>query len=149
VLISVRYSIYGRKRFILPRPNSLLKAIVTNVQNELYIPHTLVLGHTLQKNSVIPPETHLVALLPIDHTISPASLSRLKKVGWTIRFEHDLSVPGIETPKETFQSNFIKLRIWSWVEYAKIAWIDADCIVLGDMSHLLSDSFGKTAINVH
>jgi glycogenin glucosyltransferase len=120
------------------------KAIVSMVQNEDYLPMALVLGYTLQKYNqrLANDGIDQVMLVPYEHDMSPTSLARLKKVGWTIRYEQDVAVEGTETLYVAYQRNFLKLRLWSWTEYAKVGFIDADCMVRGDVSLLVSDKFG-------
>jgi alpha-N-acetylglucosamine transferase len=118
-------------------------AIVSNVQNELYVPYALCLAHTIQKcNPGIADTSNLVLLVPNENDITPISLKRLERVGWKIRMEDDVAVPGTDDIPSTFRRNFIKLRIWSWTEYRKILFLDADVLVRGDISLLLSDGFG-------
>jgi alpha-N-acetylglucosamine transferase len=137
----VNYSIYGPEKFLEIEEKPLKKVIVTNIHNDLYVVNALVLGYTLQKYNTFSPDVELLALVPYQHSISPRNLERLKEIGWRIRHEHDIVVAGIETLKQAFQRNFIKLRVWSWTEYAKVVWIDADCIVTGDISLLLSTKY--------
>jgi hypothetical protein len=120
------------------------KAIVSNVQNEAYVPLALVLAYTIRKyNSVhLTHPVDLVLLLPHEHDITSASLTRLEQVGWQFRYEDDLEVNGTDTLPRNYRRNFIKLRLWSWVEYRKIAFLDADTMVMGDIGELLSDGFG-------
>jgi alpha-N-acetylglucosamine transferase len=121
-----------------------LKAIVTNVQNEHYVTNALVLGYTLQKYNPTLADQNIEAVLmvPYKHDITPKSMSQLKEVGWIIRYEEDLAVEGVQSLPLNYQRNFIKLRVWRWIDYLKIAWIDADCMVKGDVSFLLSTDFG-------
>ena len=122
-------------------------AIVSNLQNELYAPCAFVLAHTLKKHNPHLTSrwgTELILLLPRKNDITTSTLRKLEKFGWTIRYEDDIEVKNSETLAAHFRRNYIKLRVWSWIEYVKIAWIDADCVVMGDISLLLSNRFGKS-----
>jgi len=114
-------------------------AIVTNVQNELYVPNSIVLGYTIQKHNpnLVHNGTELILMIPHKHDITEISMARLKVIGWVIRYEDDVVVEGIENILIQYRRNYINLRIWRWVEYRKIAFID--CLVMGDISLLLFD----------
>jgi alpha-N-acetylglucosamine transferase len=116
------------------------------LQNSLYVGNALVLGHTLGKhNPTLAMEgIGQILLVPFDHDLSPTNLTRLREVGWTIQYEHDVQVEGMETLQRHYQRNFMKLRLWEWMNYTKIGYIDADCLVRGDVRLLVSDAFGKT-----
>jgi alpha-N-acetylglucosamine transferase len=75
-------------------------------------------------------------------------MSRLREVGWQVRQEHDIEVPGMEYLQANYKRNYMKLRVWAWTEYKKIAVIDADCMCTGDVSLLLSDKFGKLPLKM-
>lgn len=123
-------------------------AIVSNVHNELYLPLALVLGYSIKKYNphLSQRSTDLVLLLPKDNDITPYNRARLEKIGWKLREEEDIYFSGIEGLKPAFQRNFIKYKMWNWTEYSKIAFIDADCLVEGDISLLLSDGYGKLSL---
>jgi alpha-N-acetylglucosamine transferase len=121
------------------------KAIVSNVQNEGYVPYVLCLAHTILKyNPDITDIADLIVLVPNENDITPVSMARLQAVGWSIRMEDDLLFEGIEDLNWNFRRNFIKLRIWLWTEYRKIAFLDADVVVRGDISLLVHDGFGTS-----
>lgn len=119
-------------------------AIVSNLQNERYVVNALVLAYSLQKHNTYLRQqgTELVLMVPYVNDISETSITRLKTLGWQIRYENDITVPGVENLLEIHRRNYIKLRVWRWVEYEKLAWIDADTLIMGDVSLLLSDKFG-------
>jgi len=123
------------------------KAIVCNLQNEQYVPNTLVLGYTIRKhNPNLGDETDLVLLVPLDHDMTNTSLTRLQEVGWKIRPEPNLAVNGAENLQPNYRRNFMKLIIWSWIEYRKVALIDADCMCMGDISLWISENFGASPL---
>ncbi|ODQ54744.1 nucleotide-diphospho-sugar transferase [Saitoella complicata NRRL Y-17804] len=122
-------------------------AIVTNVQNEAYVPYALTLGYTIQKyNDLRDMEADMVIMIPRVHDIRPSSLSKLQRIGWKIRFVDDIQIGGSENLQSNYRRNFLKFWCWTWVEYRMIAFIDADCLVRGDISRLLNESFGFGAV---
>ena len=123
---------------------AIFNPIVSYVQNEEYVPITLNLCYTVQKyNPNIPYEK--IILLPTDHTVSPMSLARFQELGWTLRLEEPIEVEGSENLPANYRRNFVKLHIWKWIEFRKLAYIDGDCLVLGDISLLLSEGIGTTS----
>ena len=127
-----------------PNGGPARKAIVCNLQNENYSPNALLLGYTIRKHhpNLTQDATDTILLIPHEHDITPKTLSRLEEVGWKIRKGAEVIVPGMENLQSNYQRNFMKLRIWSWIEYSKIAVVDADCLCMGDISLLLSNKFG-------
>jgi alpha-N-acetylglucosamine transferase len=123
------------------------RAIVSNVQNEKYVPYALCLAYTIQKYKPAndTPAVDLVLLVPTKNDITTESSLRLQQAGWTIRIEDDVIVEGTEKLNPNFRRNFIKLRVWSWTEYRKILFLDADTMVMGDISLLISDGFGTSS----
>ena len=119
-------------------------AIVSNVQNDWYVHYALLLGYTIKKyNPALPSiSAEMVLLIPRQHDINQANMDRLRELGWKIKFEDDLTVEGMNNLSPNWRRNLIKLRLWSWVEYRKILFLDADTMVLGDISLLLHDGFG-------
>ena len=80
-------------------------------------------------------------LVQKNNDISQLGLENLEMVGWKFRKEADLAVSGTERLNLNWRRNFIKLRVWTWIEYRKILLPDADTTVWGDIS-LRSDGFG-------
>lgn len=106
----------------------------------------LTLGYSIKKYNprLADLSTELVLLVPNENDITPASISKLEKVGWKLRNEDDIVLNGTENLYKGFQRNFIKFRVWTWTEYRKVVLLDADTVCLGDISLLLSDGFGKS-----
>ena len=44
-----------------------------------------------------------------------------------------------------YKDNFGRINLWSWTEYSRIVYIDADCVVLRDISSLFLLPAGVTA----
>ena len=137
----------GVKAFgVAQRKKPTDRAIVSNVQNEKYVPYALCLAYTLQKYKPAndTAAVDLVLLVPTENDITIESSLRLQQAGWTIRTEDDVKVKGAEKLNPNFRRNFIKLRVWSWTEYRKILYLDSDTLVMGDISLLISDGFGTS-----
>ena len=143
-LTLTEYPVWSRFRGASLPSTQRRTAIVSNLQNDLYVANALILGYTIQKHNpnMIREGTDLILLVPNKNDITYNNMMRLQKL-WTIRYEDDIEVKGSERLLVHHRRNYIKLRIWSWVNYTKIAWIDADCMVMGDISLLLSDKFGE------
>jgi len=125
----------------------ILNAVVSHVQNEDYLPYVLVLGYSIRKyNPTLSssPGTDLLLLVPRKNDLTQHDIERLEAVGWKIRLDDDIELEGQEQLNPNWRRNFIKLRVWAWTEYRKIAFLDADTLVSGDISLLLSDGFCKS-----
>lgn len=44
-----------------------------------------------------------------------------------------------------YKENFGRINLWAWTEYSRIVYIDADCVVLRDISALFLLPHGVTA----
>jgi alpha-N-acetylglucosamine transferase len=117
---------------------------VSNVQNDWYVHFALLLGYTIKKYNpdLASISAEMVLLIPREHDIRQANMDLLTELGWKIKFEEDLTVEGINNLNPNWRRNLIKIRLWSWFEYRKILFLDADAMVLGDISLLLHDGFG-------
>lgn len=128
-------------------------AIATNLQTDGgYVEMALALGYTIKKYNprLDDLSTELILLVPYDNNLTPASVAKLERIGWTIKNEEDVKINGTEALWAGFQRNFIKFRVWTWTEYRKVLLLDADTICFGDISLLLSDGFGKSpAVSVY
>ena len=112
---------------------------MTSVQNEAYVAGALVLAYTLQKhNPDLVSSTDLILVVPADNDLTARSKERLEQVGWKLHHEEKVRIKGV--PRHW--SNHVKLRIWRWTQYKKLVWLDADCMVKGDISLLLSERYG-------
>ena len=59
-----------------------------------------------------------------------------------------LQVPRISPPPSTidmYKENFGRINLWAWTEYSRIVYIDADCVVMRDISPLFLLPPGVTA----
>lgn len=54
-------------------------------------------------------------------------------------------VPPPATDAHMSMDNFGRLHLWSWTEYSRVVYIDADCMVMRDISGLFQLPVGITA----
>ncbi|CAF3841643.1 unnamed protein product [Rotaria sp. Silwood1] len=69
------------------------------------------------------------------NTLSNRTLCSLRQVGWIPRLVHNI-VPPLAGTWPHFINQFTKLALWNMTEFDSIVYLDADTLVLGDISHL-------------
>jgi alpha-N-acetylglucosamine transferase len=64
--------------------------------------------------------------------------TRLEKAGWKVRVAEDLHFDGVDNDqiRAHHRHNLNKLHLWSWTEYEKILFIDADVVCKGSLADL-------------
>ncbi len=109
-------------------------ACVTVVTTPSYVLGAQVLGHSIRRSGW--PHELLVLVTP---DIDSASRRQLAQI-----WDHVVEVEPIANPipadargLEAFATTYTKLRIWGQAEYSKLVFVDADAIVLGDLTGLL------------
>jgi alpha-N-acetylglucosamine transferase len=126
-------------------------AIVTSVWDANYASFALMLGWSIkQHNSIgaLDIELVLLTLKDVEGTgagITAENRTRLEKVGWTIREEEPLQVPGVNMSmiQKHRRKNLNKLQIFGWDEYEKIVFMDADTLCKGPLEELFHMPGGK------
>lgn len=70
--------------------------------------------------------------------VTNEDMKRLEKVGWKVRVEKELQFEGVRTEdiRAHHRHNLNKLHLWTWTEYEKILFIDADVICKGKLDEL-------------
>lgn len=113
------------------------RAIVTSIVTEDYVLAARVLGYSLQR-TFSDVGAQLVAFVekPNRH-VSEASVALLQGEGWRVIELEPVASPSDKVPVR-FQRNFIKLRLWSLVEYETIVYLDADMLVLRNIAELFA-----------
>ena len=73
-------------------------------------------------------------------TLPEHHVTRVKVAGWNV-----CEVPRIPPPEEKedlvhphFRDQYTKIAIWSWEVYDAVVYLDADCLVTGDLSELFT-----------
>ena len=127
-------------------------AIVTLVTSEDFVIGAQVLAHSLIcSNPLLQELDHIVFAVLVTANIKHASRRLLLSSG----FDRVIEVDAIPNPSPASSVHvaswhavgFTKLRIWSLTQFAKVLYIDADCVVLRDVTHLLTaPRFAKVAL---
>ena len=96
----------------------------------------LMLGHLVQKhNDLRAMSVELVLLVREDDkdSITAEDKTRLERVGCKIRIAEELTFDGVDNGKIRAHRRYSlnKLYLWSWTEYEKIIFVDADAVYKG------------------
>ena len=109
-------------------------ACATVVTTSKYVLGALVLGHSIRRSGW----KHELAVL-VTSDVGPSDRKRLLQV-----WDRVIEVEPIANPNppaklgfHSFATVYTKLRLWEQTDYAKLIYLDADTIVLGDLSDLL------------
>lgn len=135
---------YSPRRTPFARPR---RAFVSSLHTESYYPLALGLGYSLaQTNDLAAQDAEMVLFVRKAANVSTEVLNKLKRVGWKLRFEDDLTFEGVDLEQisPNHRHNLNKLRFWSWVEYDRILFIDADTLVKRDLSEVWDTPGSKT-----
>lgn len=115
-----------------------MKAYVTLLINESYVPGALVLGHSLRKTGT----KHKLAILMDSSTVSPNSQDLLKRVyddvieinDKKIFMPIDLVTKKLGRPQ--LAVSLTKILIWQLHQYDHVIYLDADTIPIKSLDHL-------------
>ena len=115
------------------------RAFASSVYTDNFVPLALALGYSLTRtNNLHAQNADMVLFVRQGANVSLASLERLRRVGWKVRVEDDIELTGVDVseiePSHTWNLN--KLRVWSWIEYDQVFFIDADTLVKADLSEV-------------
>jgi alpha-N-acetylglucosamine transferase len=119
-------------------------AITSSVQTGSFTAMAVMLGYSIQKhNDLKAMDAELVLLVrafdPKDDTsVTAENITRLEKAGWKVRVAQELEFEGVDTGdiRSWHRHNLNKLHLWSWTEYEKILFIDADVVCKGSLAEL-------------
>lgn len=77
--------------------------------------------------------------------VTKEDIEKLEKVGWKVRVEKELQFENvkIEDIRAHHRHNLNKLHLWTWTEYEKIVFIDADVVCKGKLDELLAMPGGE------
>ena len=108
-----------------------MEVFATLLATDSYFPGLQLMHSTLRE---FHPKKQLVVL--ITPNISKATRLQLKYLSYIVIHE----VPHIGKPNKSTgtweESQYTKLHIWGLISYSKVFYIDADCIVLADLSSI-------------
>ncbi|KAK9473004.1 nucleotide-diphospho-sugar transferase [Dipodascopsis tothii] len=117
-------------------------AIASSVMTAKFAQYAMMLAYTLQKhNDLRALDAELILLVRTEgkDAVTAQNITRLESVGWTVRVEHDLEFDGVDTGKirPYHRYNLNKLYLWSYTQYERIIFIDADTLCKGSIEELL------------
>jgi hypothetical protein len=115
------------------------RAVVSALYTEPYYPLSLALGYSIQQtNDLAAQKAEMVLFVRKCANVSEGALGKLQRVGWKLRFEDDLTFHNIDADqiRPGHRWNLNKLRLWSWIDYDQILFIDSDALVKGDLSEI-------------
>lgn len=104
--------------------------VLTTLRNDAYLPllKTLYCTFTVSNPNV----TFVVATVRGD--LSESTLDAVHAMRIQIVFWDELKFRNKKSPR--FELNWVKIRAWEMVEYGAILMIDADTVIVRDVSHL-------------
>lgn len=116
-------------------------AITSSVQTASFTAMALMLGYSIQKhNDLKAMDAELVLLIREDEEdgVTAENRTRLEKAGWNIRVAEELTFDGVDNSaiRTHHRHNLNKLHLWTWTEYEKILFIDADVVCHGSLEEL-------------
>jgi alpha-N-acetylglucosamine transferase len=118
-------------------------AITSSVQTASFAGLALSLGYTIQKyNDLEALDAELILLVRTDgaDSVTAENITRLEKVGWTVKIAEELEFDHVNTGeiRAWHRHNLNKLHIWTWTQYEKILFIDADILCKGSLAEIFS-----------
>ena len=123
-------------------------AIASSVQTASFTAYALMLGYSIQKhNDLAAMDAEMVLMVREGGTdgITKENRTSLEAAGWNVKVVSDLNFKGVDNSKIRAQHrhNMNKLLLWSWTEYEKILFIDADVVCKGSLKDLWDVPGGK------
>lgn len=127
------YSCKERLSSVITKANDNLprRAFFSAVYTNNFIPGALLLGYTLRKHH----PKHSIYLMHFEDSLSEEALCELRQVGWTLKVVKRIPPPFKGTWPH-FIDQFTKLILWNMTEFDSIVYLDADTLVLDDISNL-------------
>ncbi|KAJ2304852.1 glycogenin glucosyltransferase [Coemansia sp. RSA 2706] len=127
-------------------PTTARVCFATLLTTDSYVPGALTLAASLRATGT----SHEIICLVADGQLSRSALERLE-----LAFDRVVCVPILQSAdtanlallgRPDLGSTVTKIGIWSLTEYARIAYLDADTLVLGSIDSLLDVSSNDMAI---
>lgn len=118
-------------------------AFTTSVQTHSYAAIALALGHSIKRHNdleALDAEMILLARKEGEDGVTDLNVTNLEKVGWKVKFTHDLEFKGVDISdvRSWHRHNFNKLALWTWTQYEKVIFVDADVLCKGPVKDMLS-----------
>lgn len=143
------YSFRGpaaQRAAIQPFDTSVVKrtpryAITSSVQTASFAGLALNLAYSIQKHndlSSLDAELILLVRTEGEDGVSAENITRLEKVGWKVQIAEELEFDNVNTGdiRSWHRHNLNKLHIWTWTQYEKIVFVDADVLCKGSLVDL-------------
>lgn len=116
-------------------------AITSSVQTASFTAYALMLGYSIQKhNDLAAMDAEMVLLIREDGVdgVTKENRTRLEAAGWKVKVAEDLEFENVDNSqiRAHHRHNLNKLHLWSWTEYEKILFIDADVVCKGSLKEL-------------
>ena len=116
-------------------------AIASSVQTASFTAYALLLGYSIQKhNDLAAMDAEMVLMVREEgmDSVTKENRTRLEAAGWKVKVVKDLNFKGVDNSKirAHHRHNLNKLLLWSWTEYDKILFIDADVVCKGSLKDL-------------
>lgn len=122
-------------------------AVASSVMTARFTQYAMMLGYTLQKhNDFEALDAELILLVRTEgkEAVTPQNITRLERVGWKIMIEKDLEFQGVDKGKirPYHRYNLNKLYLWSYTNYERIVFIDADTLCKASIAELFDQPGG-------
>lgn len=98
-------------------------------KNKGYFKGAVVLGESLKKYT--PESTDMVAIVE-NGGLNTHEIYQLKMAGWKVRIVDPIRAMPCKFTAARWKFTFTKLHVFNLVEYEKVLFLDADCLVVGD-----------------
>ena len=112
---------------IIKRP-----AVFTQFYSNDYFQGVLTLAYSVKLRH---PEIDF-NIMYFEDKVDPKKVTQLASLGYRIRSVKRVK-PVVDPMFFRFLDQYTKLHIWSYEEYSRVVYIDADCLVVGDISAML------------
>lgn len=115
--------------------------ITSSVQTASFAGLALNLGYSIKKyNDLEALDAEMILLVRTEGEdgVSAENITRFEKVGWKVQIAEELEFDQVDTGaiRSWHRHNLNKLHIWTWTQYEKIVFIDADVLCKGSMAEL-------------
>lgn len=130
-----------------PKPRNVITSSVFTAD---YAGMALMLGWSIARNNNLAAlDAEMVLLTVHDDTgkdgITAENRTRLERAGWRVREAQALAFAGVNQTqiRSRHRHNLNKLHMWSWTEYERVAFVDADAVCKGSIAELLQMPGGE------
>ncbi|KAK9377640.1 nucleotide-diphospho-sugar transferase [Lipomyces chichibuensis] len=125
----------------LPARRSPRYAISSSVMTARFSQYAMMLAYTLQKhNDLAALDAELILLVRTEgkDAVTRQNITRLENVGWKILVERDLDFENVDKSqiRPYHRYNLNKLYLWSYTQYERIVFIDADTLCKNSIAEL-------------